>query len=51
MARRDVSTVAFNPRSTYKKKPEKKEEMLKLVYDYCAETGIDDLGAERAEVA
>ena len=51
MARRDVSTVAFNPRSTYRKKPATRQEMMKLVYDYCRETGVDDLGAEKAEIS
>ena len=51
MARRDVSTVAFNPRNTYKKKPSTKQEMLKLVYEYCKETGVDDLGADKADIS
>ena len=49
--RREISTVAYSPETTYRRKPEKKEENARKVFDYCKEVGVDDLGAETAEIS
>ncbi|EJC98987.1 uncharacterized protein FOMMEDRAFT_31544 [Fomitiporia mediterranea MF3/22] len=49
--RRDISTVKFRPPQTYKKDQEKKQAMRENVFAYAKETGLDDLGAEWAEVS
>ncbi|EJC98986.1 uncharacterized protein FOMMEDRAFT_31543 [Fomitiporia mediterranea MF3/22] len=49
--RRDISSVKFRPPHTYKKDKDMRKAMVGNVFAYAKEVGLDDLGAEWAEVS